>query len=159
MTLRDILQQNVDMWERLGHPALLERFVLRNGKDYQPAKRIGRKGEAKACFSNSHIFMLKHGGSYVEGYTVVPDMNFPVHHAWVTMTGEDAMDKTLDAAGREYIGIKFDKAFVVKETARHDRYGMLDTGIGLNWRLMFEIDPELREIVERVSGRKLRSAS
>jgi hypothetical protein len=60
------------------------------------------------------------------------------------------MDPTLDAAEYDYFGVAFDRMSMIEETARNRFFGLLDTGLGLNVRLMFELDPELKAIVEAV---------
>jgi hypothetical protein len=74
----------------------------------------------------------------------------PVHHAWVTMNGTDAMDPTLDAEKYQYLGIAFDTDTLRKELLRNGVYGILDPGLGFNTRLMFQIDPELEAICKNV---------
>jgi hypothetical protein len=150
--LKGILESEVANWEFVGHAALLHRFVLRNGKAYTPTKRIGRKMEMKQCFANSYKTVLrKTDWSYVEGFTIHRERPLmAIHHAWVTTNGNDAMDPTLNAAEYDYFGIAFDRMTMIEETARNRFYGILDTGLGMNVRLMFGLDPELRSIVEAV---------
>lgn len=155
MTLREHLTQTVESWSKLGHPALLERFILRNGKEFTPCPRIGEAGEPKRCFSNAarHV-MANPGHDYVEGYALRrSDPIMPIHHAWVTTNGTDAMDPTLDASDHEYIGFRFHKRTLVKELRRNGVYGLFDPGVGLNARLIFGLDPELKPIVEAVRMR------
>lgn len=155
MSLREYLTAEAANWEFTGMPALMQRFVLRNGKEYQPVKRIGRKGAPKECFSNAtNVVLCKpvaDGWRYVEGFALHrehPLMAF--HHAWVTTNGDDAMDPTLDADEYWYHGIAFDKPTVVEHIERTGYCGLLDTGFGLNVKLMFDMDPELKDIVEAV---------
>lgn len=150
-TLREHLEQDVSTWAQIGHPDLLKRFVLRHGKAYQPRKRIGCCGPGGQCYKNAAQFVLAHPGSrYVEGYMIGPGLPIALEHAWVTMTGTDAMDPTLDAAGREYFGVPFETAVLEEELIRNGVYGLLDTGVGLNARLMFGIDPELENVVNEI---------
>jgi hypothetical protein len=157
--IKEYLTEEVSNWEFIGHPALMQRFVLRNGKEYQPVKRIGPKGEPKGCFGNATNVVLKKRAAaewdYVEGFAIHrerPIMAF--HHAWVTTNGNDAMDPTLDAEEYEYFGIAFAKAIVVETVKRTGYYGLFDTGLGMNVKLMFEMDPELKGIVEAVKPHK-----
>jgi hypothetical protein len=151
MSLYDTLTESVLSWEYLGHPALLERFVLRNGKAYKPRKRIGQKRKAKQCYANAaDIALYKGGGTYVEGFAVNNKFALPLLHAWITVDGADAMDPTLDAKDYEYYGVAFDKDTLLKEMLRNGHYGLLDTGLMLNTKLIFGIDPELEEICKRV---------
>jgi hypothetical protein len=152
MTLRERLTEQADCWGQMGVPSLLERFVLRNGREFTPAKRIGRKRRAKMCFSNSTDFVIqKRQGTYVEGYAL--SLKFPlmpIHHAWVTMDGDDAMDLTLNAEDYEYFGVVFDNLTLKSELLKLKRYGLLDTGFGLNHELMFKLDPELEHICRKI---------
>jgi hypothetical protein len=160
LTLQNQLQQLVDGWEAIGHSALLERFVLRNGKAFAPGKRIGRKGKAKECFKNATDFVLRHRDSiYVEGYVTIPTISFPILHAWVTLDGKAVMDPTLDASeeGRQYFGISFTRETLLKEILQNKYYGLLDTGVGLNARLIFGMDPELQGTHKRISKQGMRN--
>ena len=97
------------------------------------------------CFSNSTEFVVrKRQGTYVEGYALSKKFPImPIHHAWVTMDGNDAMDLTLNAEDYEYFGVTFDNDTLWAELRKLKRYGILDTGFGLNHELMFRLDPEL----------------
>jgi hypothetical protein len=149
--IKDQLKELVDNWAVLGHPALLENFVLRNGKEFTPRKRIGRKRMMKECFKNAQEFVWENPETtYVEGWVVNSSLPFPIHHAWVTVTGKDAMDPTLDAKGHEYFGIAFNTRITHSQMLKNKVYGILDPGHGLNYELMFELDPELKTICERI---------
>ena len=146
--LESSLRRMVDGWESLGHPALLERFVLRNGRAFTPRKRIGRRRKARHCFQNSTHFISEQDGEYVEGYV---DCIIPIHHAWVTINGTDAMDLTLkDTEDREYFGVVFSREVLWEEMLKTGHYGILDTTRGLNIDLMFKVDPELKTICETI---------
>ena len=151
--IREYLASHVAAWERMGHPDLLERFVLRNGKEFKPGKRKGHKRRAKECFSNAVRSMERYGGTYVEGFAIAKDMPIiAFNHAWVTYDGETAMDPTLDAAEYEYLGIPFGHDVLWRELRKNKVYGLLDTGVRLNHELMFEIDPELKGICETIKN-------
>jgi hypothetical protein len=102
--------------------------------------------------NSTKAVMRSAGLSYVEGFAinrVRPLLAF--HHAWVTADDETAIDLTLeDYADYDYFGIAFDRQRFMIETARNKFYGLLDTGFGMNTRLMFRIDPELEAIVKAV---------
>jgi hypothetical protein len=152
--IRDMLAEQIANWECLGHPALLERFVLRNGKVFAPRKRIGRKRKAKECFSNATKVVMGGTGTYVEGFTIRTTFPFPLLHAWVTVDGSDAMDPTLNADEFEYFGVVFDRKILCREIMRSKMYGLLDTGLGNNTRLIFEIDPELEAICTAINRQR-----
>jgi hypothetical protein len=151
MSLHDILTESVANWEVLGHPALLERFVLRNGKAFTPRKRIGRRYKAKECFANAtNNILMNTKNIYVEGYAIHKDFPLPILHAWVTINGDDAMDMTLESPlDYEYYGVAFQREKLLSEIIRNRCYGLLDTGL-INTKLIFEIDPELEEICNQV---------
>ena len=65
--MRDHLTTQVAAWERIGHPALLERFILRNGKTFTPRARIGRKRMANQCFMNAAQHVMRARGQYEIG--------------------------------------------------------------------------------------------
>lgn len=150
--VEETLRQQVAAWETLGHPALMERFVLRNGRAFMPARRVGRRGRLKQCYANATSRVLRHGGEYVEGYTLT--CGLPISHAWVTLDGVGAMDPTLPADEHEYFGVVLPTRILTRELGLLGHYGILDTRHGLNHRLMFELDPELESIVSAVMKRK-----
>jgi hypothetical protein len=156
--LYEMLEDAVASWERLDHPALLERFVLRNGRHFKPSPRIGRKRRAHRCFENAALFVRDRREQYmppqyVEGFTLAKDLPVRIHHAWVTMHGDDAMDPTLDAEGREYFGVVMDWDTLDREINGNGVYGVFDPGHGLNFRYMFSVDPELESIVRKIQQR------
>jgi hypothetical protein len=154
MDIKQDLTERVENWAMLGHPSLLERFVLRNGKAYTPGKRIGHKRTPKECYANAANFVLRRStkkpATYVEGFVISNKLPIPILHAWVSMSGDDAMDLTLDAENYQYFGVAFDTDTLRKEVIRNGVYGLLDTGLGLNWKLMFKVDPELDAICKAV---------
>jgi hypothetical protein len=163
MMIRELLAETISDWERLGHPALMERFVLRNGKLYTPRKRVGRRGKPKECYCNSTHFVIREQWksypyghpTYVEGFTI-GDIPFAIAHAWVTMTGADAMDPTLESSTHQYFGVAFPTDVLLREIKKNRVYGILDTGVGLNHELIFAIDPELRDICNAVIAKHKR---
>jgi hypothetical protein len=98
--------------------------VLKFGKQFVGVARPrGYRWRAqKQCFSNSHELALKGKGTYVEGFaSSAVDPNFPVHHAWLTLNGEDAVDVTWRSPPEKcfYFGIAFPNEIVT-------RYGVDD---------------------------------
>jgi len=154
MNVRQLIEQEVATWEQLSHPALLQRFILRNGKPFTPAKRIGRKRKAKECFCNATEFVVRNGGTYVEGLVMNRKIPWLIHHAWVTMGGDDAMDPTLNAENYEYFGVTFQRGVLTAELVSNKVYGLLDPGLGMNTRLMFALDPELKTICDTIMARR-----
>ena len=154
-TLQSILTERVAGWEQLGHPALLERFVLRNGKPYTDVAPQPARMAAKQCFGNATRWIRDHGGTYVEGFTMIPDIAHPIHHAWVVSHNDVVLDPTLaDNTGYQYFGIAFETRFLLQTVLRAGYYGLLDNGhTGLNSKLMFERDPELEHLCKRITRR------
>jgi hypothetical protein len=157
--LKDYLTTEIKNWEFIGAPALMQRFVRRNGKAYTPTQRIGKKGKPKECFSNSTDAVLsrpirnlpaRERWTYAEGYCLHRERPImAIHHAWIVIDGR-AMDLTLDAEEYEYFGIEFPTPNVKEWLKELGYYGILDTGFGLNLKLMFGMDPELEAIVKAV---------
>src|SRR5262245_49732537 len=160
--IKRYLTETVETWAKLGHPAILERYALRNGKVFTPRKRIGRKGEPKNCFGNATeiVFDWEFRGrkgpkpTYVEGFCMSKELHWPFHHAWVTYTGDDAMDPTLDAAEHEYFGVTIETKELRNELLKNKVYGVLDTGM-INVKWLFAHDAGLEEIVNGMKKTRL----
>ena len=152
MTIAAALATTVANWERIGAPALMERFVLRNGKAFAPGPRRGPRRKRHQCFKNATDFVCNGGGgTYVEGYTMIGDLPVFIHHAWVTFDGETAMDPTLvDTGDHQYFGIEIPKDALIAAIMETERYGVLDHGLGLNTAFMFGRDPDLEPIVRGI---------
>jgi hypothetical protein len=119
--------------------------LLRNGQEFVPRKRIGRHGEPKACFENARRFVMSHPeATYVEGLNFYFGM--PIPHAWVTITGSDAMDPTLDSRDGSYWGIKFSRAQMEKYWPKMGENGLLSAAV--NTGLYANIDPELMKMIK-----------
>lgn len=157
--LQRYLDSTATNWATLGHPATIERFVLRQGKCYDIGQRIGPRGTPKECFSNAANFVLQNGPrySYVEGFYMSPKLPIAIHHAWVRIIDNDAhlrgFDPTLDedrARAGDYVGVEFDRDTLREELLKNKVYGLLDHGRGVNTDLLFRIDPELRSVVQGI---------
>lgn len=144
--VQQYLEGMVEGLDWLGHPALMERFILRNGKPMKGTKLKGALKPMKECFANATRLSWKGGGRYIEGYALRPDL-IPLHHAWVEINGK-AMDPTWEAPeDTVYFGVPFDTHVVARTTIDSGVFGMLDIGGGINLDLMLEIDPGLAEFV------------
>lgn len=158
------IADHVKRYAAFKHPAILERFVLRNGHVGVPAPRpkLVKKRKDKECFKNAMDFMMegplkrRTAGTYtyVEGLAMRLDFGMLIHHAWV----EDEKHNVLDLTWREpetalYYGVPFTLQQLVDETSRTGVYGLLDTGM-YNVDLMFRIDPALKDIVETMIGER-----
>jgi hypothetical protein len=67
-----------------------------NGKDYKPAVRpkgFRHQRKMKACFQNAAMTAIDGRARYVEGIAQSLAGDW-MHHAWVTIDGEHAIDQT-----------------------------------------------------------------
>jgi hypothetical protein len=89
------------------------RAVVDHGRPYVGMSRPKgyRKQAAKRCFWNAAKLALDNRGTYVEGYASFHGTS--IHHAWVTLDDEHAIDVTWDnPADCHYVGIAFPKEIV-----------------------------------------------
>lgn len=152
-TLLDNLNDVIANWDRIGYPALVERFVVRNGCAYEPCDLIGSRGAQKDCFRNAALFALNGGYEcrYVEGFAIRAGIWFPVHHAWVEVDGK-AMDNTWrDPFECQYFGVPIETDLLRDELLRNKVYGLFDTGM-INTDLLFRIDPELQQFLKEAKA-------
>lgn len=165
LDIKVCLAEQVHRYQYIGHPALLERFVLRNGHPgvSQPRPKGVRKRAYKQCFRNSIQFYWNGADethSYVEGFAI-SEHGFMVHHAWL----EDERHNVLDLTWKDplialYYGVTFTREEVKAQIIKHKVYGFLDHGFdGLNAEFMFGRDPELRDICDKVNEARLAKQS
>ncbi len=154
MDIKTNLAETVANWQTIGHPALTERFVLRNGKPFTAVKRIGRKLQDKNCYQNTlyrastwHDGTKYNNVTYVEGFGYRPGLIL-IQHAWVGM-GDNAVDVTWkDPLDCFYFGIPFNVDDATKETYANGYYGLLEGRTGVNYQFMFKRDPGLLDEVD-----------
>ena len=147
-----VLNSLVGIYHVVGAPALLERFVLRNGTRFDgvPRPRGFRRKKAKECFANATRLALDGAGTYYEGYAMSRRLEFPFLHAWVVLDGGALVDPTLAKPEEyEYFGVPFAKEELTRELVRNECYGLLDTSGWINVPLIAARDPAL---VEQVRG-------
>lgn len=162
MSLKDYLEKSIEAAATIGYPAIKERFLLRNGQEYEVTALKGRRMQMGQCYRNSSIRAERGDGTYVEGIAKRSFFPIAISHAWLAVDGK-AMDPTwrppLNAGmdtGVEYLGVEFSTAWLLREQRRTGYYGMLEGPGGmLNVDLMFELDPELKGIAEEIIGREL----
>ena len=155
-SLRNILSEQVAAWARFGFPALLERFVLKHGVEFQgqPRPKGVRKQAMKQCFRNAAQLVWEESMEYYEGYAMGSDIAFPFLHAWNVRKGK-VIDTTLkDPTKYQYLGLRFTARQLIGEQVKHNVYGMLDIGM-INLDLLRSIDNDLVE--EALAVRPLRS--
>lgn len=138
-----MLSEYVAIVERIGHPAVLERFILKNGKAYEQAPRPEglERGEPRMCFMNATHAVSAGSGVYTEGFAITPGLGIPIHHAWLTIDGK-AVDVTWPYDDAIYFGVEFDKSILIKETLNNGYYGLLTGAVTINVDFMREFDPE-----------------
>lgn len=146
MDIQTFLRERIEQWGAIGHPALMERFIDRNGTVFQPAPYAGVRMTPKMCFQNSTEFVYEHGGLYAEGYGWRQGFPLLVHHAWVVKDGR-VIDPTWDQPETcQYIGVTLPPHELAREIAKSGYYSVLDPGmINLDW--MFGRDPGLRDFL------------
>lgn len=155
-SLRDYLTQTSDNWASIGIPALMERFVLRNGREFKgrPLPRSYKRGTPKECFSNA-IHLVHETAprlTYVEGYVLRENLPILIHHAWAIDSRNRVVDVTLENADATcaYMGVVIPWNEVWRVVKRTKVYGVFDTGRGLNAEWMFERDPPLKALIENL---------
>lgn len=148
------LQASVSAWEKIGLPALMERFILRNGTVMKPQEFREPLYPAKACFMNAtHYVDLHKHAEYVEGFGIRASLGIAMQHAWARSRDGRAIDPTWnDSMECEYMGVVIDRATHRKIMRKSGVYGVLDHGRGINTDFIFSVDPGLREIVETIRG-------
>lgn len=162
--LAELLADTVRAFEYLGHPALIERFVLRNASEARRGEMLPRGiryGAQKQCFKNAtHLVSRRPQLEYVEGFVLAGGLPMAIHHGWCVDALGRVIDNTLkDAPDNWYLGVTFRRSVVGEEIARSGTYGLLDSGRGVNHALMFRLDPELEPIAREVMERRKANAA
>lgn len=153
--ITDLLDQNIDHWSKIGHPAIIERFVRKNGKLFESIEPwTAERMTPKECFSNALQAALRtpEEVKYVEGYVRRQDWPLLVHHAWLSKGGK-VWDPTLKGVEEcEFFGVEFNVPSVLIEVNRTGYYGLYDTPkTGVNTVFMIAHDPEFEaEITKAV---------
>lgn len=156
MLIKDVMEQQINGFGRIGHIDLLTRFVLKHGRVYQDV-RVGTVGTPKECFKNAFEKVVHQRTrrpplapvppfKYVEGFFMRDDTPFLIHHAWVEDDEGRGIEVTIPNPDGQYFGISFTTKMLLDEAASLRVYGLLDTGRGLNTGLMIRYDS--RFIVE-----------
>lgn len=147
----DQLKHEVEAFGQLGHPALMQRFVIANGvlAGERLLEHGYELGAAKECFRNAAQLALEHPElTYVEGYGYLEGLPLLIHHAWC----EDEQGRVIDVTwsperGGQYIGVRVDAEELLEQMEALGVYGVLDTGRGLNTEFFFRRDPQLEQWV------------
>jgi hypothetical protein len=161
-TIHDIkaaLAEEIVLWEKMGNPCLLSRFVLRHGKimagDRRP--RGIRKRRNKECFKNTAEAVLYgwNDYQYYEGLVLTRIVPLLIHHAWCVDSMGLVVDLTwLHPEECTYMGVHIPKEELREEILNREAYcSVFDTGRGFNIQYMFGKDPELEGIVKDILAR------
>lgn len=143
--IRDQLQQEADARRRIGHPALIQEFVLKHGREFAGAKRPKgiRCGTAHECFRNAANYATDHGGDYYEGYAAASNIGFAFLHAWIVEDGA-VIELTLKKPEEyDYLGVNFDTATLTGQICENGVYGLLSLGDMINTALLRKLDNAL----------------
>ena len=150
MNIEKMLQAEIDNFAVIGYPALMQRFVVRNGRAMTPVKDVPldvKRGQPKNCFMNATHLAFQ-GYQYVEGYAYAPNLPILIQHAWVIDTDGNVIDNTWERReGTQYFGVEFDIDVLTDEIHRTGVYGLLDTGMGINVDFLFRVDPDLKQLL------------
>lgn len=152
------LRDEIATWGHIGHPALLQRFILGTGQAWRgaPLPARVRKGAKRECFAQAIDLATRRPRAlrYVEGYGLSAGLaGFPmlIHHAWCIDAKGRVVDPTWDdPAHSEYFGRPFTIAEWDEATNETHAMSALDGGF-LNAAFMFRTLPGLREECEAVA--------
>ena len=136
--LKDYLEKMVSMRKSIVplpkgiHWAGIEDLVLNFGKSYELIEKPDylSEGTPTQCFQNSAEAVFEHDKFlYVEGFALLKDINFPIHHAWIAEKGTTkAIDVTSDRL-EGYFGVCFSLSYLRKHwRTRKNAASLLD-----NW--------------------------
>lgn len=110
----------------------LHDLVAREGEPYRPVEvptdlRRRRAKTPHRCFQRSFAVAGESGWFYVEGFAMVEvseGFAAPVHHAWLTRVGAEAIDLALPFdPDREYIGVAIETVSLAKAARRTGTVG------------------------------------
>lgn len=151
--IRQDIQNQVDDWQAMGQPALMQRFILEKGRAWIPQAlpKPFERLTPKNCFQNSYVLAeLDHHYKFVEGLALNQNVDMLVHHAWCVDADNRVVDLTWEKPAEcLYFGIRFNHFRVVKhQTDITGCYSILDSDSGLNTKFMFEESPKLKRLAE-----------
>jgi hypothetical protein len=147
MNVRTCLEQEIALYEKIGAPAIMQRFILRNGEEFRSAPFTGTRMTPRKCFSNAAELCGEGPAAYyAEGYGWRNDLPIIIHHAWCVDEKGFVIDPTWnDPEDCQYFGFKMKRSELWRRLASQSHYGLLDSGRGFNLKLMQEIDPGMKE--------------
>jgi hypothetical protein len=152
MDIKAILKQEIKMWDKIGHPAIMQKYVIDNGKQFKNVELSDKLGKPKLCFMNAaHEVWNNPDLEYVEGYMILSSIPILIHHAWVyDKVRKVAIEVTTKDVGADYFGVVFDRSELNRWLLKNGVYGILDTGMGINVELMKKYLPtEKQQLTNR----------
>jgi len=113
-------------------------FVLKCGRFWTPAPlpRRVKKMQMGACFYNAFSTILyRNDIYYTEGYAACR-APIPVMHAWLTDSRGRVIDPTWGSDGVAYLGVQFQKAYVIQRGFKTKAPGSLIDAWEYHWPLL-----------------------
>lgn len=149
MRILEAIQQQIDLYARIGHPALMENFILRNGSEGVVIDAEREQATPKECFKNATEAALRTLDSvYVEGFFMRPDLPILIHHAWIEVDGFVVDNTILNNEDAQYFGVAFEREEMLEETMKNEVYGLLATPM-INIDLMVRRDPGIADMLNK----------
>ena len=122
---------------------VLERLVLEFGQPFFGASlpNAYQYGPPKSCFENAGRSAFYDCGIYVEGFAISPNLDFALHHAWLTEDGITAIDVTWSNSKQcYYFGVLFSPEVFQDTLHARRNWGLLDAANSV---------AEMREMLHR----------
>lgn len=121
----------------------VDRAVIAIGRPYTGVKRPPgvQKGRNKECFINAERLASNGHGIYVEGLAIAPNSPKPLHHAWITRDGSNAIEVTWthQADACHYFGIPFPEKVLSRWITKLNYFGVLDCEPALQDELLADL--------------------
>jgi len=143
--LRKLLNFKAEASRHFGSVAIIEEFLLRNGRFWPGAPYSGKRGVMKECFKNAFELALENPSlRYVEGKALRLTLGIEVDHAWCVTEDDVVVDCTWDRPEEGvYFGYKFETEAVRQKILKSRFYSMFWTNGSMNVGLMMKIDPDM----------------
>ena len=115
--IRESLEKMIEVLSASGGPTLSTTyaFVLKNGFEFQndlfPDEY--KQGPRRDCFNNARGLALHTDLVYVEGFACLPDLSFPVHHAWCVKCGTRNVVDPTPSELTYYLGVPFTRKTIL----------------------------------------------
>ena len=95
------------------------------------------KGEPKLCYKNCVDAILSRSDlHYCEGYGIDKDLPIPLYHAWLVNDKGEVIDPTwLKKRKTIYLGVVFNKEFVLKTLNEIQQYSIIENDYKIDYQL------------------------